>query len=183
MHSRVFLLAGITWSYIDSNDAENARRYAQTMIDLSLDGHFEAWNALATFYRGWAVAASGSLDEGIAMMADGRQRWHALGSGVESCWFPGRIAQLCLAAGRVEEAGKWVDAGFERAGMCDDRNYLPELHRLRGEVLRATGGGDSDAMQEFDAALRMSEEQGAAARQLAAGLSKARLLAALDRQL
>src|SRR5262249_22448534 len=75
--SRGFLLAGITWHYVERGEPDNVLRHAQQMIDLAVEHHFEVWNAIATFWKGWAVAASGDLDAGIELMVDGRRRWHA----------------------------------------------------------------------------------------------------------
>lgn len=180
-HSRAFLLAGIVWHYVERCDADNALRYAQQMIDLAVEEHFEAWNALATFWKGWAIAFAGELEAGIELMADGRRRWHDGGAGVESCWFPAQIAELCLSAGRVDDAQQWVTLGLQRDPTNDDRCYLSELHRLEGEVLLARGGDDSEIAEAFQTALRISAEQKAAVLSLRAATSMARFLRARGR--
>jgi class 3 adenylate cyclase len=172
--SRVFLLAGITWNSIEHGDADTALVYAQRMLDLAVEHHFEAFNAVSTFWKGWAIASGGDLDAGLALMVDGRQRWHAGGAGVETCWFAARLAELCLAGGRAEEALRWVEEGLSLARTNDDRCYLSELHRLKAETLAALGAGDEEIAAQFDAALRISGEQKAAVLSLRAAVSLAR---------
>jgi class 3 adenylate cyclase/tetratricopeptide (TPR) repeat protein len=181
LHSRGFLLFGIITHYVDRRDAPNALRYTQPLMEMAVEHHLEGWNALATFWQGWAIAFQGELDRGLELMTDGRRRWHEGGAGVESCWFPALMAELCLPAGRLDEALRWVDAGFATAETNDDRCYLSELHRLKAEVLDAIGGDGPDIAEAFQTASRISAEQQASVLSLRTAGSLARHLLARGR--
>jgi hypothetical protein len=117
----------------------------------------------------------------MEVMADARRRWHESGAGVESCWFPALMTELLLPAGRLDEALHWVEAGFATAQTNDDRCYLSELHRLKGDVLAAKGGDDAEIAEAFQTALRISTEQEAAVLTLRTTASLARHLLARGR--
>ncbi|HXH39992.1 MAG TPA: AAA family ATPase, partial [Thermoanaerobaculia bacterium] len=87
-HSRAFLLCGIAWNYIQLRNVDAAGRYAQKLIDISVENHFDAWRPIGEAMKGWAIAASGSLEEGTALMKAGRTAWHATGAGVKACFYP-----------------------------------------------------------------------------------------------
>ncbi|MEA2328052.1 MAG: hypothetical protein QOE68_3011, partial [Thermoanaerobaculia bacterium] len=180
-HSRCFLLAGIAWTYIERADPENAFRFAQTLLELALAHHLEAWNALGTFFKGWSLAAFGTIDDGMTLMRDGRERWHALGAGVQASWFPSKIAALALRDGRLDIARDWIATGFEGANACDDRYYLSELHRLNAELHVALADDEQEIQRAYDASLTISQEQNAALLHLRTALSKARMLTNHDR--
>ncbi len=181
LHSRGFLLFGIITHYVDRRDAPNALRYTQDLMEMAVEHHLEAWNTLATFWQGWAMAFQGELDRGMEAMADARRRWHESGAGVESCWFPALMAELLLPAGRFDEALHWVEAGFATAQTNDDRCQLSELHRLKGEALEAKGGDAAEIAEAFQTALRICAEQEAAVLSLRTAGSLARHLLARGR--
>jgi class 3 adenylate cyclase/tetratricopeptide (TPR) repeat protein len=181
LHSRGFLLFGIITHYVDRREAPNVLLYAEAMMEMAVEHHLEAWNILATFWQGWAMAVEGDLDRGLDLMTAGRRRWHEAGAGVESCWFPALAAELLLGAGRLDEALEWVESGFARAQTNDDVCQLSELYRLKGEVLEATGGKDAEIAETFQTALRICAEQEAAVLSLRTVRSLARHLLARGR--
>src|SRR5207248_2362971 len=112
----------------------------------------------------------------------GRRRWHETGARVGTCWIPARIAQLCLDAGHAHDAMQWIDVGLAAAGTFGDGYYLPELHRLRGDLLAATHGADGDAIDAYCQAVRIAGEQNAGALQIRAGERLARFYLARERR-
>ena len=100
---------------------------------------------------------------------------------METCWFAARLAELCLAGGRAEDALRWVEEGLSLARTNDDRCYLSELHRLKAETLAALGAGDAEIAAQYDAAIGISDEQKAAVLSLRTALSLARHLHARGR--
>ncbi|HKO56820.1 MAG TPA: AAA family ATPase, partial [Thermoanaerobaculia bacterium] len=153
-HSRAFLLAGVGWGAIEQNDAAAARAHAQALIDIATENRFAAWEALGIVFKGWALAARGATNDGIALMAEGRRRWHETGMRVAACWIPARIAQLYADAGRTNDALQWIDVGLAGASTFGDGYYLPELHRLRGDLLAASAGADCDVIDAYRQAVR-----------------------------
>lgn len=180
-HSRALLLAGVAWGSIEQNDAAGARRHAQALIDLAAENRLAAWEALGSVFKGWALAAPGHPADGIALMVEGRRRWHETGARVAACWIPARIAQLYANAGQANDALQWIDVGLAGATTFGDGYYLPELHRLHGDLLAATAGADADVIDAYRQALRIAGEQNAGVLQIRAGERLARLYVARDR--
>jgi class 3 adenylate cyclase/tetratricopeptide (TPR) repeat protein len=181
-HSRAFLLGGVAWGSIEQNDVAGARRHAQAMIDIAAESRLAAWEALGSVFKGWALATQGRLADGIALMVEGRRHWHETGARVGACWIPARIAQLYGNAGRAGDALQWIDVGLTAANTFGDGYYLPELHRLRGDLLAATGGADSDVIDAYRQALHIAADQHAGALQIRAGERLASFYVARDRR-
>lgn len=181
-HSRAFVLAGVAWGAIEQNDLPTARRHAQALIEIASDNRLAAWEALGSVFKGWTLAARGQAAEGIALMIEGRRRWHETGARVAACWIPARIAGLCANAGRTADALQWIDTGLSGASTFGDRYYLPELHRLRGDLLAASAGADVDVIDAYRQAVRIAAEQQAGVLQIRAAERLARLLVARDRR-
>lgn len=181
-HSRAFLLAGVTWGSIEQNDVAGAQRHAQALLGIARESRFAAWEALGTVFKGWALASQGQQAVGIPLMAEGRRHWHETGARVGACWIPARIAQIYANAGRTTEALQWIDVGLAGASTFGDGYYLPELHRLRGDLLRATAGADCDVIDAYRQALRIAGDQHAGVLQIRAGERLASLYVDRDRR-
>ncbi|MGD2113937.1 MAG: transcriptional regulator, partial [Acidobacteriota bacterium] len=69
---------------------------------------------------------------------------------------------------------RWVDRGIEDAAGCDDRYFLPELHRLRGELLQDLEDSAERVEESFAKAAELCREQGAKALELRTAMSVAR---------
>ena len=100
---------------------------------------------------------------------------------VAACWIPARVAQLYANAGQVNDALQWIDVGLAGASTFGDGYYLPELHRLRGDLLAATAAADCDVIDAYRQAVRIAGEQNAGVLQIRAGERLARLYVARDR--
>ena len=81
--------------------------------------------------------------------------------------------------GDVQEGLRAIDAAFEHVRQTDERAFVAELHRLRGELilLREPGNAYAQAQAErcFRTAIEVAMRQGAKSWQLRATLSLANL--------
>jgi class 3 adenylate cyclase len=180
MHSRAFLICGVAWNYLQARDAPNVAIYADMLVDISTANSFGAWLPLGKAMKGWAMAAMGDLDTGLAQMEQGRQEWHAIGAGVKACFYPSLMADLCCRAGRLDQARHWVQAGLDAAARCDDRYYYSELHRVRGDIF-AKEENESEAIRAYETAHTIAVEQGARLLDLRATVGLAALHLGADR--
>jgi DNA-binding SARP family transcriptional activator len=130
--------------------------------------------AMGRILRGWALAAQGSTDAGIAELRGGIELARATGARMDDPYFLGMLADACALAGQHEEAMAAIDEALER--VRDSRRYFyeAELHRLRGEVLLGSGRRD-DGETSLEQALQLAERQGSAALELRAAVSLGRL--------
>ena len=99
------------------------------------------------------------------------------------------LNSICISRSHVsswgsEEGLKAVDEGLERAVEFEERAACAELHRIRGELLAASGVRPADEVEScFRDALDIAREQQAKTFELRAATSLARLWASRgDRQ-
>jgi predicted ATPase len=132
--------------------------------------------AAATAVAGWALAAKGRTEEGIAQIGEGLSAYHATGAAWSLPYFLGLQADALGKAGRTEEALGLVDDADARVATGAERWVAPELHRLRGELLLLQSRRDrTEAKACFEQALAIAREQGARLPELRAAISLARL--------
>lgn len=106
----------------------------------------------ARIMRGWAWAASGGGEDGVAELRGGLEAYESTGAFVEWPHYLGMLADALLRTGRPGEALDQVAEAL--AALEPGRSYFyePELHRLRAKALLAAGRGRSE--EEAWAALR-----------------------------
>jgi tetratricopeptide (TPR) repeat protein len=101
----------------------------------------------AVFLRGWANAALGDTESGLADMLACWQFVNAIRAlFVAGTAFAASLAEVMLRAGRFDEAREFLDHALQFASENGHRYCEPELHRLRGEVAAAAGNGSPESL-------------------------------------
>ncbi len=124
--------------------------------------------------RGWARAAHGNFAEGLSELREALAAWRATGSKFHTSYRLMRAADACRMAGLVDEGLALVGEAFEASEENNERWFLAEQHRLRGELLQLAGDC-VEAETEYQVALEAARGQGARLWQLRASTSLARL--------
>src|SRR5918995_3753889 len=157
-------------------DGRAGQAQAEALIALTTEQGLPLWLAAGVVIRGWALAAGGRAEEGIAVIRRGLADYRATGAALFSPYF---LVLLADAHGRADQAtiglSLLADAleGVERTGV---RWVEAELHRLRGELSLALPEPDqSEAEACFRQALAVAHEQQAKLWELRAATSLARL--------
>src|SRR5256885_2227806 len=88
----------------------------------------------ATFFRGWAAAAGGRAEEGIAQMRASLSD-PMVAERMSAALLLVALAETCGKNGRVKEGLDLVARGLATAETTDQKLIAAELHRLRGELL------------------------------------------------
>ncbi len=91
--------------------------------------------AWATIVRGWALAAQGQEEEGIAQMRQGLAAYRATGSELARTCFLALLAEVYGKAGQPEEGFTVLAEALAQVGKTEERWYEAELYRLYGELL------------------------------------------------
>ena len=144
-------------------DWRTTRDRAEAAAVLAREQGFVQLQAWAAMTGGWALAEAGEIEEGLATMRDGVAAIRALGSEEFKTYFLGLLAETLANAG---QPGAALDvtaealAAVERSG---ERFYAAELHRLRGELLLATGHDPAGVTGCFETALEIARHQRALA--------------------
>jgi predicted ATPase len=106
---------------------------------LSATQGFPVFERLGGLMQGWARAAQGDADEGLAQLLQGWTAYQATGAALFRSYF---LSLLADTYGRIQqpEAGLRVLAEALAAEQTSGEGfYTAELHRLRGELLLQSG--------------------------------------------
>jgi class 3 adenylate cyclase/predicted ATPase len=157
-------------------DRREAQEQAEALIALATEQGLPLWLAAGVVVQGWALAAGGRAEDGIAVIRRGLTDYRATGAELFSPYF---LALLADAHGRADQAATGLsllaDAldGVDRTGV---RWLEAELHRLRGELWLALPEPDQSGAEGcLRRALAVAREQDARMWELRAATSLARL--------
>jgi DNA-binding winged helix-turn-helix (wHTH) protein/tetratricopeptide (TPR) repeat protein len=78
---------------------------------------------------------------------------------------------MCARLGRAERALEVIGSTLASIDRSDERWLEPEVHRLRGEVLRSQGGDVAEAERSLSRAIALARKQGSRSLELRATLS------------
>jgi predicted ATPase len=175
-HSIATALVMNGFSYIPLRDTRVASERADEILPFANE-HGMLFPLMAgTFFRGWAIAAGGRGDEGIAEM-----RRSISNPVIAETFGPSTmlvaLAETCGKNGRVEEGLDLVTEGLATAEQTGLGLAEAELHRIKGELLMIK---DLSNLAEAESCLRtaidVARRQGAKLFELRATVSLARLL-------
>jgi len=132
--------------HVYRNEFSQALARADASSALSAKHGFPQWTAYAMMFKGRALAALGSADDGIAEMQQGWADWQALGAKLVTAQATFMLADACAKAGRIAAGLDWIKVAAEHARTFDERLLDAEIHRVHGELLlerAATGDGEA----------------------------------------
>jgi hypothetical protein len=157
-------------------DARGSREFAERLMQVSVRYDFPATKAVGSFMLGAARALEGDIVPALEQMEPFYEATFSYGF---LGMLPGVIMADTLAgANRNREALALVTRLLEESRTPEQGVFVPELWRLRGElVLRQSAGDARQAERYFGIAARMAAEQGAVIYRLRAGTLLSRLLA------
>jgi predicted ATPase len=155
-------------------DAEALKAYAEELMQLASESGMPTWLAMRDRYRGSALAMLGQVEEGIALMREGieldRSRGVRVQLGASLC----SLATAQATAGRPEDGLTTLAEALGFVDQSGERIWEAEMHRVRGELLRAVGD-ESEADASFLQAIDVARRQQAKSWELRAATSLARL--------
>jgi predicted ATPase len=131
----------------------------------------------ANFLSGWTLGRDGRPGDGVALAVRDFDAVGAAGQEAFRPYYTGVIADMHRAAGRADEGILWIEKALTLAASQDSAWCLPELHRIKGELLLARGEAPAAAAAEalFKTALGDARQQSARIWELRAATSLARL--------
>jgi predicted ATPase len=156
-------------------------RHAEELLALSTEHGLPVFLAWATASRGLSLIARGQGQEGLSLITRGIAGIRATGSVGGT---PGALLSLAWAYARLGQPVDGLNCLAEAAQIIEttgERQREAQLHRLRGELLNATGDL-SAAEPSFRQAIAVAKLQGAKLFELRASISLARLWCEQDRR-
>jgi len=116
--------------------APAVEEHAARLLDVAKEFDLQFWTVFARYYLGWARAAQGRDEEGVALMQDFLTRLLAMNFRL---WTPFMFAQLAEVHGRLgafDEGLRLLDQG--KAIMEGGERWLEaEHHRVNGGLMKA----------------------------------------------
>jgi tetratricopeptide (TPR) repeat protein len=128
--------------------------------------------------KGWLLAQSGELQEGISAIRNGIAGLLATGSKYHDSFHRALLALSYARANQFDDAFASLDDAMRFVEQSGERYYEAELHRLRGELLMAAGRDTDHEEIEgcFCKAIEVARKHEAKSWELRATISLARLL-------
>jgi predicted ATPase len=157
-------------------DLAAAERSVTTLLEHSAKHALAVWNALGRCLKGSLLLARGDI-VGLALLRSALDRLREVRFSVRYTAFLGTLAQGMAAAGQTVDARMAIDEALDRCERSEERWCLPELLRIKGEILRLEGTADAieAAEDHFKQALEWARRQEALSWELRAATSLADL--------
>jgi predicted ATPase/DNA-binding winged helix-turn-helix (wHTH) protein len=155
-------------------DLAEAERSVAMLLDYSAKPGLNTSNALGRCFQGRLLLAKGDL-AGLQIQMTALDWLRETGIVLRYAISLGALAEGLAAAGRRAEAHAAIDEALERAKSGEEHWCLPELLRIKGEIMRLAGSPAADAEDCFRQALDWARRQGALSWELRAATSLARL--------
>jgi TOMM system kinase/cyclase fusion protein len=115
-------------------EAQATQEQAEALITLSCEQGFPLFISLGTIFRGWALAAQGEIEEGMAQMHQGLASYQATGAEVGRPSFLALLAEAHGKVGQPEEGLTVVAEALAGVDKNEERCYEAEAYRLKGEL-------------------------------------------------
>lgn len=153
-------------------DCYKTREFAESLYHLSKETKMQSIEGLAAIFLGKYLIDQGRLQEGLSTLQDGWLACQRQGVNAMSTVFLAMMAEACHDPC---DGLRMIDDALALARDNGERLYLAELYRIRGELLVAHAGVDSEAETCMQRALYISRTQKARSLELRAAISLARL--------
>jgi class 3 adenylate cyclase/predicted ATPase len=173
--SQAFALAWATTVCQFRREAPATQERAEALMALSMEQGFPIWEAYGRVLWGWALAAQGQSEEGIAQMRRGHDAWQATGAEVDRPYFLVLLAEAYGNVGQVNE-GLGLLAAVSSVVDKGERYWEAELYRVKGELLLVHSTAQhAEAETHLQQTLTVARRQQAKSLELRAAMSLSRL--------
>ncbi len=175
--SLAWALAFAAWHRLLIGEWRAAQEQAEAAIVLAEQERFPFWSAVASSFRGVALARQGRAEEGIGLQLRANSMYRAMGAELGFTHFVAFLADAYCGIGRVDEGLQVVDEGLTLVDKNNERVRESELYRLKGELLLIQPVSDQLHADEcFRRAMAIARRQQAKSSELRAAMSLGRLL-------
>jgi tetratricopeptide (TPR) repeat protein len=139
--------------------------------------HIRFLGATTTVLEGALLIEQDQPQAGIERITQAFAEFARQKAGLGRPWTYSLVAGACLRSGLIEQGLAAIEAGFAAASEYGEAHWDAELHRLKGELLRARPGTDpGEAALCVREAIATARRQGAHSLELRAAASLCRML-------
>ncbi len=153
-----------------------ARQRAKAAMEISAEQRHSFYLGHGTVLHGWARAAQGQVEDGIAEIEHGITTFKATGARTWIPYFLGLQAETYGRAKRIDDGLGSVAEALALADETEQHCWQAELSRVKGELLLAVSSNNhAEAERCFFQALDITRRQQAKSWELRAAMSLSRL--------
>ena len=157
-------------------EAVLVEEHAEAAIALCAEQGFPQILGRGNVLRGWAVAARGHAETGIAEIRQGLVIVDPTGTGANRSFFLALLAEAYGHAGQAGEGLSLLAESLDLVQKSGERTWEAEINRLKGELLLVQSAKNtSEAEGCFNQAIDVARRQSAKSPELRAATSLARL--------
>lgn len=148
--SIAFSICFASWTHAFCGDLERVQELADEALILSRKYGFRFWIGWTEVMSAWSKARlSGEYGAGIERITTGIVEWMETRSRLGLSYFLYLQADLLFANGAHDDALVVLQEATQYCDDNDERFWLPELIRLRGEILFAQSGDNAEESEKL----------------------------------
>ena len=164
-------------------DLDAAERSMAVLLDHAGRHAIGRWHAWGHCFEGVLRASRGDFDAGLQLLRVGLDDLRRTRFALFYIKFLGDFADALGRAGQIAQGIEAIDEALARSERNDERWYMAELLRIKGELVVMAGAPNAAAEAEpcFTESLDWARRQGALSWELRSAMSLARLWHVLER--
>jgi DNA-binding winged helix-turn-helix (wHTH) protein/tetratricopeptide (TPR) repeat protein len=155
-------------------EAETTLRWAGQALATASEHGFPIRAAQAAILGGWALAVTGDGRAGVEQLRAGLAGYLATGAELDHPYYLGLLADALATTTGPSEGLVVVEEAIRMVGTERPFYYLPELHRIRGDLLAGEGRVDQ-AAEAYARAIELAAGHGTRSAELRAALHRCRV--------
>jgi DNA-binding winged helix-turn-helix (wHTH) protein/energy-coupling factor transporter ATP-binding protein EcfA2 len=177
VHTYSLASAEVQLAYLHQYRDEPAEtlRWARRALAHATEHGFPIRAAQAAILGGWAVAVTGADAGGVEQLRSGLAVYLATGAELDHPYYLGLLGEALAATAGAPEGLVVVEEAVRTVGTERPFYYLPELHRLRGDLLARDPDGAEEAVAAYTLAMELAAGYGGRSPELRAALRLCRL--------
>jgi ATP/maltotriose-dependent transcriptional regulator MalT len=178
----IFALVWNAPIFLYTGDWQTVEEWSRRIIAEAMTYGLTPCHSIAIGYQGVLAVRRGEPLRGAELLQTAVARLRADGYEAKRRVLSGELAEGFLKAGETALAHTTICEAVEEEEACGPSCFMPELLRVKGEVLRSMSQGDGrEAEQCLLNSLRLARDHRALSYELRTGMSLARLWAASGR--
>jgi predicted ATPase/DNA-binding winged helix-turn-helix (wHTH) protein len=148
-----------------------------TLLDYSARNALFFWQVWGRCFKGVQVIKRGRLEEGLIELREGMKELREIQYGVYYVVFLCEYAEALGLSGQADQGLVVIDEALSRSERNEEKWYVPELLRAKGELILRRGGDDAlaEAITHFQMSIEWSRRQETLSWELRTAISLARL--------
>jgi DNA-binding winged helix-turn-helix (wHTH) protein/tetratricopeptide (TPR) repeat protein len=156
-------------------EAAATLRWAASALATATEHGFPIRSVQAAILGGWALAVTGADDAGVEQLRAGLAGYLATGAELDHPFYLGLLGEALAATAGPAEGLVVVSEAIRMVGTERPFYYLPELHRIRGDLLARDPASAGQAAGAYERAMALAAGHGARSPELRAAIRLCRL--------